>query len=311
MTMNAGASVCGIYECETCEYLSSARCPGCAPGNAQVAQSGGHPCRVYECVRSRSIAACADCEEPACSLRRAAELICPLRSRFEKPRWWAGRMARSLESRGAGTVAARGAKRSPKVITRLRWYLTALDSFAAEGRQAVSSWQLAERVGVSSALVRKDLSKFGDFGTPSLGYEVEFLREKLRSILCRGKPPDIIWIGARALRLSENTLGGLAKHNCRLCGVFDDEHDEIGAKIGDLVVMPVSRLREELNGEPPAVAVLAVDGFQAHCVASLLVDIGVRAILNLSGELLVVPPHVHVANFDLIGELLELCYYCA
>jgi NADH/NAD ratio-sensing transcriptional regulator Rex len=86
--------------------------------------------------------------------------------------------------------------------------------------------------------------------------------------------------------------------------------DDDGATHGGVGVRPLSSMREELAGGEVAAAVLAVQGPQAHAVAQLLVELGVRAILNLSGELLVVPPHVRVTTVDLIGELLELCYYC-
>ncbi len=56
---------------------------------------------------------------------------------------------------------------------------------------------------------------------------------------------------------------------------------------------------------------LAVYGHRAHDIAQTLGDLGVSAILNLSGELIVMPPHIRVINLDVIGELLELCYYCS
>ena len=39
---------------------------------------------------------------------------------------------------------------------------------------------LAEREGITSAQVRKDLSYFGSFGRRGLGYNVEHLRDEIR-----------------------------------------------------------------------------------------------------------------------------------
>ncbi len=196
-----------------------------------------------------------------------------------------------------------------RVVNRLRWYLTGLDSFAADGCESVSSWQLAERVGVSAALIRKDLSRFGGFGTPSYGYKTDLLREHLHRILHLDSPNKVAWVGSRAFRHEAAAVRRLAQHNCRIVAIFDTAADEVGAWVGDLAVLPVDSMRETLAGSGVTSAVLAVDGPQAHEIAQTLVDIGSRAILNLSGELLVLPENVRVTSLDIAGELLELCYY--
>lgn len=302
-------SACGIYDCLSCDHMSAGRCPGCGPGNEAVRRdTGSSVCRVYECVRERGIAHCGECTEQPCLLRRATELVCPLRGSLENERWWAGKLSRALESRGTCGAGRQGP--SEKVVNRLRWYLKAVDVLADEGRESISSWQLAERVGVSSALIRKDLSKFGEFGTPSYGYRVEFLRERLRSILGLSTQRDIIWIGAGALRLSPIALRRLQGHGCELRGVFDTQEAETGSMVGGLVVRPIDEVQQVVSDGRVAVAVLAVQGPEVHRVAALLAENGVGAILNLSGELLVLPSNVHVVNIDLVGEILEMCYYC-
>ncbi len=165
--MEITTSACAIYECHSCDYRKSGACSGCLAGNVQLIEQGREPCAVYACVEASGLTSCASCEEPACVLRRSAESICPLRGRFEKKRWWAGHISRALEGRVRSQ--ADGEKISEKVINRLRWYLTALEYYKSEGCESVSSWQLAEKVGVNSSLIRKDLSRFGDFGTPSFG----------------------------------------------------------------------------------------------------------------------------------------------
>lgn len=305
--METNVSACGIYECKSCEYRNSDRCLGCRPGNLAISQGDGKACRVYECVESRKIGSCEECADVSCNLRRESESICPLRSRLENVRWWAGKLSKALQTKGTGCVRSGP---SEKVISRLRLYLTTLDSFAIDGRVAVSSWQLAERVGVSPALIRKDLSRFGGFGTPSYGYRVDSLREGLRSVLCLDKPKQVIWIGANALKLSLDARDRLQGHNCVLRGVFDCDEALIGAKVDGFVVQPLENIHGIVADGSVAAAVLAVQGAEARDVANSLAELGIRAILNLSGELLVLQPNIRVISVDLVGELLELCYYC-
>ena len=244
-------------------------------------------------------------------LRRTVETLCPVRSRFENIRWWAGRMSRAMECRKPGTVEGEThGKISTRVINRLRWYLTVLDSLAAEGTILVSSWQLAERVGINAALIRKDLSRFGEFGTPSSGYRVEVLTKHIRKILKLDEPNGIVWVGASCFRLHYPSIERLSKHACNVVGVFDICPEEIGARVGDYEVLPVEHLTEVVSRTGVRAAALAVSGAEAQSVADVLVALGVRAILNVGESLLVLPDSVKVRSFDMVGELLELCYYC-
>ena len=65
---------------------------------------------------------------------------------------------------------------SDSALRRLSHYLRFLEVFEEEGRETISSWELAERGGTTSAQVRKDLSHFGSFGKRGLGYPVPELR---------------------------------------------------------------------------------------------------------------------------------------
>ena len=305
--MDNMASYCRIYDCVDCAHRHSGVCIGCRPGNEMLRAASEPVCRICECALSRGLASCLDCTETSCARKRGVELICPLRSRFEKRRWWAGRMSRSLEARGR---PREGDGVSERVVNRLRWYLLALDTFAKEGHESVPSWQLAERVGVNAALVRKDLSKFGDFGTPSFGYKVEELRGRIRQILHLDKPRSIVWVGARCYREHSASLERILCHGCAVRAVFDPDSSELGECPGDMEVLPLDRVAESVKQVNATAAVISVAGPRAQTIAEMLVVAGVRAILNLSGELLILPDYVRVTSFDLAGELLELCYYC-
>ena len=305
--MDSLASFCGVYDCVTCTHRHSGECVGCCSGNEMLQASNGSVCHVYECVLSHGLTTCLECTDPSCAHKRGVELICPLRSQFEKRRWWAGRMSRAMETRGR---SQEGDGVSDRIVNRLRLYLLALDTFAEEGHVSVPSWELAERVGVNAALVRKDLSKFGGFGTPSFGYKVEELRVKIRKILHLDKPSSIVWVGARCYREQSASLDRIACHGCEVIAVFDPDPSEFGECGPDMEVLPVDRLADTVTKVGATAAVISVAGPQAQTIAEVLTAAGVRAILNLSGEMLVLPNHIRVTDFHLAGELLELCYYC-
>src|SRR5436305_12494608 len=85
---------------------------------------------------------------------------------------------------------------SESTVRRLSLYLRFLEQFDAQGQTTISSAELANRGGTTSAQVRKDLSFFGSFGKRGLGYAVPELAGQLREILGLGREWRVIIIGA-------------------------------------------------------------------------------------------------------------------
>jgi len=300
-------SLCAVFDCDSCGHLAEGECPGCIPGNQELIAHGEQPCGIYACAIEAGLSSCTECTQAACRFYRKADMVCPLRRKLENARWWAGRLAANLNQRRARPKAP---KISDRTIDRLRWYLAALDQFAAQGMKSVPSWQLSQRVGVSAALIRKDLSHFGEFGTPSFGYDIAYLRRKIMDILHLDTPKHVVWLGADKLKEYADTVERLAGHNCRIVAVLDKDPSRIGRPIGQLQVLALDNLPQVLTNLDVDAAVIALPGEDAQRAANILTNMGVQAILNLTSELLVVPDNVKVRNVDIAGELLALSYYC-
>ena len=67
------------------------------------------------------------------------------------------------------------------VIERLPRYVRALKLLQEAGTEEVSSQEMGDRLQLSPAQIRKDLSYFGRFGKQGLGYNVERLLKELKS----------------------------------------------------------------------------------------------------------------------------------
>ncbi|MCQ2560171.1 MAG: redox-sensing transcriptional repressor Rex, partial [Clostridia bacterium] len=68
-------------------------------------------------------------------------------------------------------------------VMRMSVYSKYLDKLDQNGIITVSSGEIADGVGVSSAQVRKDLAYFGEFGTRGVGYNVKDLLRYTLKIL--------------------------------------------------------------------------------------------------------------------------------
>jgi len=131
---------------------------------------------------------------------------------------------------------------SDSALRRLSHYLRFLEAFEAEGRPTISSEDLAERGGTTSAQVRKDLSHFGSFGKRGLGYPVAELRARLGDILGVGRRWDVALVGAGKLGAALYAYDGFRRRGFHVVAVFDSDPRKIGRRWGQLEIEDVAAL---------------------------------------------------------------------
>ena len=94
------------------------------------------------------------------------------------------------------------------VISRLPIYLRALNRLAADGQEITSSHELGQRLGISSAQIRKDLSHFGGFGKQGTGYHISFLQDRLRKVLHVDREWEVALVGIGGDQVSVSVPAG-------------------------------------------------------------------------------------------------------
>lgn len=195
------------------------------------------------------------------------------------------------------------------VIGRLPLYLRALSQLSAEGRRVTSSQELSEKLGFSSAQIRKDLSYFGEFGKQGTGYEIEYLEKELREILKVHQIWDMALVGAGDLGRALANYHGFEARGFRIAAIFDVDPKKLGGMAGKWRIQSIDELRETLREKKIHIAIIAVPADSAQAVADELVDGGIRAILNYAPTTLSVPQKVKVYHIDPVAGLQSMTYY--
>jgi len=195
------------------------------------------------------------------------------------------------------------------VVARLPIYLRSLSQLREEGKEITSSQELGDRLGISPAQIRKDLSHFGEFGKQGTGYNVSYLIEQLRRILHADRDWKIVLVGAGDLGHAMAHYTGFRKQGLHIVGVFDNDPTKIGQQWGTLTVMDSSRIEEFIQREGVKIAILAVPAKAAQEVAERLVKAGIRAILNYAPIVLRLPEDVLVEHIDPVAHLQYMTYY--
>jgi redox-sensing transcriptional repressor len=179
---------------------------------------------------------------------------------------------------------------------------------AKEGLQTISSAEIEQRAGISSGQIRKDLSYFGEFGKPGLGYAVGPLLARLSKIMGLDREQKVIIVGAGNLGSALAGYMGFAESGFRPAAIFDNDPKKVGKKLWQREIMDVDRLAS-FNAEAGIeIGIITTPASSAQHVCDLMAQAGVKGILNFAPVRLKPPPGVVVRNVDLSQELEVLSY---
>ena len=195
-----------------------------------------------------------------------------------------------------------------QTIDRLFMYFRALTCLRRQGSETVSSSRLAEICHVTAAVVRKDFSYFGEFGTRGVGYNVKKLLKQFRRILNFDDSIDVVLVGAGNIGRALLARSGFEIEGFRISMVFDSDPAKFGKRIGALTIEDVSNLVDRVTSAGIDLAILAVPDAVAPDIARRLADAGVSSILSFSPCELCMPEAVKTSCIDLSMEMARLMY---
>ena len=204
-------------------------------------------------------------------------------------------------------------KVSLPVIKRLPKYYRYLTNLSADGKDKISSSELAHMMGTTASQVRQDFNCFGGFGQQGIGYKVDVLRAEIGNLLFGdGEKLPTILVGAGRLGSAVSSFISRDANGYKLLGVFDVNPDLIGKdgkEMCGVPILPLSDLDKFCAEHHPEVAVLCVPRQSAMDLAGELVNQGIKGFWNFSHyDLSVEYPDVTVENVHLGDSLMSLGY---
>ncbi len=196
-----------------------------------------------------------------------------------------------------------------ETLSRLPAYREYLLQLAAETVHVVSSRELAAKLGVSDAQLRRDLSYLGLLGRPGLGYQVRSLLEKITEALGLDRKWSLAIVGSGALGTALARYEGFALHNMEVTALFDVDPKKVGKKIGNAYVSHLDDAAEVVAARHIDIAIITVPAEGAQTAADAVVGAGVKAVLNFAPVAISVPKGVIVRNVDISSELQILTHF--
>ena len=194
------------------------------------------------------------------------------------------------------------------VVSRLSLYLRELSQLIRDGRETTSSTQLGERLGLTDAQIRKDLTYFGQFGYPGIGYRCDELVTEIRRILGTDRDWPVAIIGLGNLGTALIGHRGFAEQGFRVTAAFETDESKVGTTQAGVPVFHIDQLSEIVKKDGIRLGILAVPAKAAQSVAQRLVEANIEGILNFAPVTLSLPPTVSRVAVDLAIELEQLSF---
>ncbi|MCJ8342240.1 MAG: redox-sensing transcriptional repressor Rex [Cetobacterium sp.] len=206
----------------------------------------------------------------------------------------------------------RNNKISKKIIERLTKYLKCLGNFSPD--DYISSEEMGGLLGVTAAQIRKDFSNFipafqYNFGIRGKGYHVKSLTEALSQILGLHKENNLIIVGAGNLGGAILQEGGFIKDGFNIVGIFDIAKNKIGKEYRGIKVKSVYEIENLVKDTEVDIAVITECNPIAQEMADLVINSGIKSILNFTPMELKVPKNVAISHIDINSKLQELNYW--
>ena len=195
------------------------------------------------------------------------------------------------------------------VVARLPQYVRILTRLLQEGAEVVSSQQLGEKLQVTPAQIRKDLSYFGRFGKQGRGYSVYHLLERLKLILGINSFWNVAVVGVGRLGRAVLSYPGFTPDGFNIVAAFDANPDVVGDTIAGLTVKALDQMDDEVSSKKISIAIVAVPTEHTQGVVDRLVACGVRGVLNYAPISPQVRAGVRLRNIDPVLSLQSMTYY--
>jgi redox-sensing transcriptional repressor len=200
-------------------------------------------------------------------------------------------------------------KISEAVVRRLPIYLRYLNVLHIQNVQTISSSDLGQKLDLNPAQIRKDLAYFGEFGKKGIGYDVNYLIEKIRQILKLDQFIQVALVGAGNLGRALSNYNAFLKDNMKIVAVFDAMESKVGDKINNLTVQPMNEMKQTIKAMNIRIGIITVPASEAQYVANEFIQSGIEAILNFAPAIIKVPNEIRIHHADFTTELQSLAFY--
>ena len=193
-------------------------------------------------------------------------------------------------------------------VERLSLYRRVLLNYPVDKKPNIHSHQLAHLLKINPAHVRRDLMLIGFTGDIHNGYDILSLIKSIGQAIDCVRVQKVAFVGIGDLGRAVADYFNHQDTKLKVAATFR-MNEEPAVQFQDVKCYNISRMKNIMRKENIELFVLAVPTTYAEDISKVVIDSGVKGILNFSSVHLNVPDSIYIEHYDMISKLEKLAYF--
>jgi redox-sensing transcriptional repressor len=186
-----------------------------------------------------------------------------------------------------------------KTIERVSLYKRIIDNLLKNGETKMFSHEISQLAGVTSSQIRHDFMFIGTNGRANSGYELKELQANIENFLTAGMQDNFCLVGVGNLGRAILAFFHARHKNVVIKTAFDKDPALKDKVIHGCRCYSIENADEIIRNEKINLGIITVPAEQAQSVAGILIDAGIKGIINFAPVPLKVRQGIFVENVDL------------
>ncbi len=196
-----------------------------------------------------------------------------------------------------------------KTIERISLYRRIVLEMLLKGKKQAYSHEIAKLSGVNSSQVRYDFMFIGTNGRANSGYNLVELNDTIENFLTTDKPDKFCIVGIGNLGRAILAFFQARHKNILISAAFDKDPELKDKIIHGCRCYSIDDASEIIRASEINLGIITVPAEQAQGVAEILLEAGVKGIVNFAPAPLKLRQGIFVENVDLAMHLEKAAFF--
>ena len=196
-----------------------------------------------------------------------------------------------------------------KTIERLSQYRRALHICADKGKTHIFSHEIAALLHITAVQVRRDLMLIGYSGSLRKGYNIQDLVNLIGDLIDSPEGQKVAVFGMGNLGKAIINYFRGKREKLQITAGFDINPEKTGHTVAGVTCYPIEKTKEVIAKENIRIGILTVPADQAEETVKLMVEAGIKGILNYTPSPVEVPDDVYLEEYNMISSLEKVAFY--
>lgn len=196
-----------------------------------------------------------------------------------------------------------------KTVKRLSEYRRTLYNCLAKGKTHIYSHELAGLHNITAVQVRRDLMLIGYSSLKKKGYDAQELINVIGGLIDHEESLSVAVVGMGNLGRAITAYFNGKRPKLNIVAAFDVDPNKVNRVVAGVNCYHMKDLGDVVKRSNISIAIISAPPDSAATVAELLVNAGIKGILNFTTVPVNVPESIYLEEYDMITSLEKVAYF--